>query len=393
MSEAPLSYLQSPHKKYWFDACKLIYHQDRLQDYLDGDRIMPIHIDIGIAKSCNCRCLYCYGIQQVPSPEYIPIDRLLLLVDDAKEVGIKSMAIIGDGEPTMNKGLYPMVTYAKQVGLDMSVATNGLLLDKDKIDILTSSLIWLRFNISGIDKYDYIHTTINGLHKIDKVIRYAVANKKSCTIGLQMVCIPQCFSEIVPLAKAAISWGVDYLVIKQYSDPGCSSMTPFDMRAYEQAKNDLRQAEAMSNDKTKIIVKWSAMEDTRTITMDKQWSFDRCIDLPLIFQISGNGKCYPCGYLFGDSRYCYGDITKDRLRDILRSRRYWEIIDKISKTKLTDLCKGQCRHCETNKFIDRLTKLYYERHLTLQQSLIHMCGGEDKYTDVMSHPPQHINFI
>jgi MoaA/NifB/PqqE/SkfB family radical SAM enzyme len=338
------------------------------------------------------KCIYCYGIKQKPSPAYIPLDRLKLLVDDAVACEVRSLAIIGDGEPTMNKGLYEFVEHGRSKGLDMSVATNGLLLNEEKVRRLTSSLVWLRFNISGVEKYDKIHTTYNGLHKFEKVIRWAVKHKGGCTVGLQMVLIPECFSEVIPLTKKAIEWGVDYLVIKQFSDPGEAIPSRFDMDEYDKVMDELSTAQEMSTDETKIVVKWSAIHDTREITQHKRWGFDRCIDLPFIFQISGDGGCYPCGYLFGSVDHCYGNVVHDRLRDILTSDRYWEVIGRVKKTMLETLCKGQCRHCETNRFMDRLTKEYVTEK-NLEKALINMCGSESIYKDVLTHPPKHINFV
>lgn len=385
-----LPYLQQTPKKFLFDGCKLIYHQQHLKQFLEGHRIYPLHVDMGIHKSCNIRCVYCYGVKQVPSPKYIPLDRLIMLANDAKSVGIKSLAVIGDGEPTMNKGLYEFVEHSKSIGLDMSVATNGLLLDEHKAKTLVESLVWLRFNISGVDKYDAIMGATNGLHKFKKVVEWALKHTRGCTIGLQMVLIPQCFSEVVPLATLARDMGVDYLVIKQFSDGGDGMPIHMDMKAYEQVTEDLKKAEALSNDKTSIIVKWSAIKDTKDITMEHKWGFNRCIDLPFIFQISGDGGCYPCGYMFGNAKYCYGDVTKQSLKEILDSDRYWDVVDKVAKTPLKELCQGQCRHCETNKFVDRLSKVYKG---DLTEALIKLCGSRDKYEEMMTHPPAHLNFI
>lgn len=391
MSDLP--YLQGKPPKYLFDGTKLQYHQDRLQDFLDGKRIMPLHIDMGIHKSCNIKCVYCYGVKQVKSPEFIPEDDLWDLADDAKECGIKSLAIIGDGEPTMNSGLYSFVQHAKMLELDVAVATNGLLLTPLQIEILTKSLVWLRFNISAVNKYDTIMgARPNSFRKFSKVVKYAVEHKDNCTIGLQMVAIPDCFDEIIPLAKKAIEWGVDYLVVKQFSDGGEGMPIHFDMGRYKEAEDALRIAEQMSTERTRIVAKWSAIKDSIAITNNMEWSFDRCIDLPLLFQISGNGKCYPCGYFFGNDLYCYGDLTKQRLKDILRSERYWEVIKKVAETPLAQLCRGQCRHCETNRFIDRLTKLYKNKP-NLRDALITMSNGIDNYTQMLMSPPEHINFI
>jgi MoaA/NifB/PqqE/SkfB family radical SAM enzyme len=388
-----LPYLIQEPKKYIFDGCKMLWHQDRLEAFLRGERIMPIHIDMGIHKACNIKCVYCYGVKQGKTAEYIPEDRLLLVAEDAGNYGIKSIAIIGDGEPTMNKGLYPFVQALYDNGVDCSVATNGLLLDWKKIQLLTKCCTWLRFNISGVDKYDWVMGASQGsLVKFEEVIKDAVSLGKcnGCTIGLQMVLIPDCFSEAIPLAKKAIEWGVDYLVIKQFSDGGSGMPIHIDMDKYKEVFNELVQAEAMSTKDTQIIVKWSAIKDTTTITGNKHWDFDRCIDLPFIFQISGNGNCYPCGYHFGNDKFCYGNINNERLYDVLTSTRYWKIIEEVARTPLDELCTGQCRHCESLKFLDRLNKIYRGN---LESALVEMCGGVKQYNKLMSNPPEHINFL
>ena len=387
-------YLRGVPKKYLFDGCKLLWHRDRLLDYLVGKQVMPLHIDMGIHKGCNIKCKYCYGLYQKPSTEYIPTHRLIRLAQEAKEVGVRSIAVIGDGEPTMNKGLYTFIAAAKNLLLDVSVATNGLLLNEDRIKRLTENLVWLRFNISAVSKYDEIHGTKGGLKKFNEIIKLAVkyGMKNDCTIGLQAVLIPEVFDQVVELAWAARAWQVDYLVIKQFSDPGESIPVQFDMDEYVKVKRRLEIAEDLSTTDTRIIAKWSAMKDSRNITKDKKWDFDACIDLPLIFQISGDGTCYPCGYLFGKEEFCYGNIITQNLKEILASNRYWDIIQRVKNTPLAQLCKGQCRHCETNKFVDVATKLY-EKCNSVDDTLIEMCGSAKQYQRMLLNEPLHVNFV
>jgi MoaA/NifB/PqqE/SkfB family radical SAM enzyme len=378
-------------KWYNMDGTKHLWHQDKLQDYLDGKRITPVSIDMGISKACNIKCVYCYGVKQIKNAKYIPTDRLLMVAEDAAKSGIRSISIIGDGEPSCNLGLYPFVDKLKKLNVDCAVATNGLLLDNDKIECLTQSCTWLRYNISGVKKYESIMGAPAGsFDKFERIVKYSVAHKNNCTIGLQSVLIPEGFSDIIPLAVKAKEWGVDYLVIKQFSDGGAGMPMHFDMNEYDRSVGLLKIAELMSNKKTQIIVKWGAMNDSRSITMEKNWGFDRCIDLPFIFQISGDGGCYPCGFMFGNKDYCYGNVNEERLIDILNSEKYWSIVNKVAETPLDKLCTGQCRHCESLKFIDRLKKSYKGN---LQEALAEMSGGVENYWQLINNPPSHINFL
>ena len=355
------------NKWYAFDGHKLIYHMERIYDhYRDGKRIYPLHIDIGATKACNARCSYCYGIFQEMSGEIIPRNALVALFEDAPLLGVKSLTLTGDGEPTLNPAVYEAVSKGKAGNLDIGFATNGIALTPEKLTILLKSCTWLRFNLSAVSEDAY--KTIHGVDLWERVqanIKMAVQLKKQlgakCTLGLQMVLIPEALSQVIDEARFAVANELDYFVIKQFSDPGCEEMSRFALDWYDNpdVRTTLRLASEMSNDTTKIVPKWD-MIHSKGIRR-----YDRCVDCALIFQISGNSKCYPCGFLFGDDRYCYGDLKKQTLKEILDSDRYWEIVTYMrNKFDVHKDCKGCCRHDFTNAFVWQYL-----------------------------NPPEHINFI
>ncbi len=353
--------------KYLMDGNKLIWHMDRVEKHFKhGERIAPLHIDIGVTKNCNAKCIYCYGKFQTMTKDVVPGAVLIQMFHDAPLLGVKSLAVIGDGEPTLNPALYDACEIGKMHGLDISVGTNGIALNEKKLNRLLSTCTWLRFNLSAVDEEGY--KSIHGVPEwkcVQANIKLAVELKKKlrskCTIGLQMVLMPQCLDQVIPEAKFAVANGLDYFVIKQFSDPGCDEMKPFELSWYDNISvtTVLKEAESLSNWKTKVIAKWGMMHSKG------KRAYDHCADCALLFQISGSSKCYPCGYLFGDERYCYGDLKKQTLKEILDSERYWSIIEHMRKDfDVHKDCKGCCRHDFTNAFINNYL-----------------------------NPPDHINFI
>lgn len=339
-----------PH--YQMDSNKLIWHMDRVYDhYRDGKRIYPLHVDMGVTKVCNAKCVFCYGIFQKMTGEIIPSDILLRFFQDAPKLGIKSITITGDGEPTLNPGIYDAVETGKVGGLDIGFATNGIALTSTKMAILLNSCTWLRFNLSAVENEGY--KSIHGVDcwkrvkgNIEQTVKIKKELGSECTIGLQMVLIPEALSQVYKEAQFAVETGVDYFVIKQFSDPGCDEMSRFDLDAYDEMVVELKMAEQLSNDQTKIIPKYD------TIASKGKKGYDRCVDCALLFQISGSGKCYPCGFLFGDDRYCYGDLHKQTLKEILDSDHYWDLIKHMKERfDVHKECNGSCRHDSCNSFI------------------------------------------
>ena len=327
---------------------------ERVYDhYRDGKRIAPIHIDMGATSACNSACIYCYGIHQRKNGEILNSRVFLDFMKDAPACGVKSIAIIGDGEPTLNPALYEAVKVGKQNGLDLSVGTNGIALDGKKTDTLLANCVWIRFNLSAGTRegYKLVHGKDNW-ERVSQNIREAVKIKRdkgySCTIGLQMVLVPQCINEVIPEAEFAVDAGVDYMVVKQYSDPVCDKMAQVDRGWYSdpKTKDILKQAEGMSTDNTQIIIKWGLMQ------FHDNKPYKHCVDLPLLIEISGTGKVYPCGYFFRDEKYCFGDLNKQSFKEIIESDKHWEIVRHMREEHIVGKdCHGACRHDRTNEFI------------------------------------------
>jgi radical SAM protein with 4Fe4S-binding SPASM domain len=284
--------------------------------------------------------------------EMIPAEPLIRLFKDAPKAGVKAIAIVGDGEPTLNPAFVDAVKAGSESGLDIAVATNGVRMPDPMIKELVQRLVWLRFNVSAIEEgYEVVHGKPywdRVEENIQKAVRLRNYWKSKTTIGIQMVLTKHALPYVIREAQFALDAGVDYFVIKQYSDPQCDDMHGISAEEMNSAavQDILKQAMVMSTKKTAIIAKLRAME------YGIKRPYDHCYDVPLYFQISGNGKCYPCGYLFGDDRYCYGDITKQSFGEIINSGKYWSIVKHMQEGfDVHKDCVGCCRHDSTNKFI------------------------------------------
>lgn len=349
-------------KKRMHDSTKLIYHMDRVIDYYDkSKRIAPIHIDCGITKKCNMLCSYCYAKMQDLNGAVISRDALINnLVKSAAKIGVKSLGFIGDGEPTMNPDCYDALEVGKNEGLSMAISTNGILVEtEEKQRTILDSCEWMRFNISAYteDGYRKIHSSSKRnivFENVRNIVKLKKKYNSKCDIGIQMVFDPSTMlNEVIPLSKFAIDSGVDYLVIKQCSlpDDGESGMSQFDLNMYSDEKvvDILKEAESMTTPDTDIIPKWNIME----LKGDKPYK--KCLAIPVLSEISGDGGLYPCGYFFGGKRtdMCMGNLHDNTLEEIINSERYWDIIKHLETDfEVGKGCKGQCRQDSVNMFLD-----------------------------------------
>lgn len=318
------------------DSHKLSYHMDRVKAWEAGERIAPVSVDMALTRACGAMCSFCYAMmQESQARSSITVPRALALLDDFAAIGIRSVSLVSDGESTLSNAYVPFIQHAATLGIDVGNATNGWEWEPDKIEAVLPHLTWVRFTVGAgrPDSYADImykgpeHTKV--FDRAMEHIRYAVELKRrrslSVTLGIQMVLMPSLKDEIIPFAQLGLDLGVDYAVIKHCSDDEQHTLG-IDYSQYESLHGLLKQAESMSNDRTKVIVKWDKIKDG-----DKP-SYKRFYGPQFLLQISGSGLVAPSGMFF-NARYSklhIGNYAEERFIDIWKSDRYWRAMDYLA---------------------------------------------------------------
>ncbi len=310
------------------DSHKLSYHIDRVRAWEAGERIAPVGIDMALTRACGAMCSFCYAIMQESQVRSsIKTDHVLGLADDFADIGVRSVSLVSDGESTLSKAYVPFIQRLAKLGIDVGNATNGWEWEPEKIEQVLPCLTWVRFTVAAGRPESYAQIMYKGPEHTEifdramKHIRYAVELKKrnhlNVTLGIQMVLMPQFKDEIIPFAQLGLDLGVDYAVIKHCSDDEQHTLG-IDYSKYKALYVLLTQAEAMSTEQTKIIVKWNKIRD------GNRMSYQRFYGPAFLLQISGSGLVAPSGMFF-NSRYSklhIGNFTEERFIDIWKSDRY-----------------------------------------------------------------------
>jgi len=243
--------------------------------------------------------------------------------------------LISDGEITLSKAYVPLIQHAAKLDIDVGNATNAWEWEPEKIEQVLPHLTWVRFTVAAGKPESYAKIMYKGpehTEVFDRAmshIKYAVDLKKrnnlKCTLGIQMVLMPEFKDEIIDFSQLALDLGVDYGVIKHCSDDEFGTLG-VDYEKYESMYGLLKEAEEMSNDDTKIIVKWEKIKDKG------KPSYKRFYGPQFLLQISGSGLVAPSGMFF-NARYSklhMGNFTEERFIDIFRSDRYSRIMDYLA---------------------------------------------------------------
>jgi len=365
------------------DGTKLPYHMDRVKAWLDGERVAPITVEWALSRKCTYRCKYdnyCYTEKERTQNDVITRRVAYRFLEDCAEVGVKGVPLGCDGESTCNPIIYDVIPYSVECGLDTAMSTNGYLLDDEKLHKILPYMKYIRYNVSAAEPepYGYVH----GCHpkcfnKVYNTVKRSVELKEELgldiTIGLQMVLLPQFGSQIIPMAKLGEELGVDYTVIKHCSDDRIKGIG-IDFNKYHELTPLLKQAEAMTTDKHRVVIKWSKLMSGG----EKEYKY--CYGPIFLQQVSSSGIIGPCGTFFNekDKWFNVGNIVNQRYKDIVKSDHYWDVMNRLASDDFDNKkCWSMCFQHKVNQFLWKLKQ------------------GEIKLEDVIpkEETTGHVNFI
>ena len=343
--------------KYSIDSHKLMYHVKRVNDWLDGKTIYPIYMEISPSGACNHRCVYCGLDFMGYKPKYLDPVILRERLTELGRLGLKSVMYAGEGEPFLHPDMPGIIRHTAKAGIDVGITTNGVLLDKKIADKILGSTTWIKVSINGATPETHAKIHGCGLADFGKVIEnmsYAAEARKknnyACTLGMQLVLLPENAREVTALAKLARDIGMDYLVVKPYSQHPQSRTTRYAAIKYSDYDRLADKLVKFNTYSFEVIFRKLAM---------KKWddgvkSCDRCLALPFWSYIDAGGNVWGCSIYLGDKRFLYGNIYKQTFRQIWEGGKRRRSLLYAEKKLDTSKCRVNCRMDEINKYLWKL---------------------------------------
>lgn len=350
------------------DSHKLMFHPDRVGEWMRGETVYPVYLEISPSGVCNHRCAFCAYDYVGYHAGYMDADMLIDRLHEMGRLGVRSVLYSGEGEPLLHKRIVEIVAATKASGIDAAMASNGVLLTAEKADGILPNLTWLKISIAAgtRDTYAKIHNTrVEDFDKVIENMRYAAESRRAgdhrCTLGMQILLLPDNVEEVVTLAHIAKDIGMDYLVVKPYSQHKASITTEYaDIKYSDIADGLIERVAPLASDEFEVIVRLNTM---------RKWDearrpYDHCLALPFWAHISTGGDVWGCPAFLGDERFNYGNINSETFEEIWTGTRRLESLAWVEQGLDIGECRVNCRMDEVNRYLWEL-----------------------------KHPNSHVNFI
>ncbi|MEO6597288.1 MAG: radical SAM protein [Planctomycetota bacterium] len=208
--------------------------------------LAPLSINLDLTTACNYACDHCIDWDILNSKEKHDDDQLRVSIHRMAERGLRSVILIGGGEPTLYPGFVSFVEFLKGLGLSVSVVTNGSRGDR----ILQAAPFftdgdWVRLSLdSGSnDVFQRMHHPSKKSLTLDEICSW-IPQIKAVNPALQMgfsfvitwlggsrgaVKIVENIHEMVMAAKRASDASFDYISFKPFlerQEDGAEVMDP-----------------------------------------------------------------------------------------------------------------------------------------------------------------------
>ena len=353
--------------KYGIDSHKLNYHLDRVCAWQAGKNIYPIYAEFSPSGACNHRCVYCGLDFMQYKPSFHDPEIISKRIAEMGRLGLKSIMFAGEGEPFLHPAMPQIANSTKAAGVDVAFTTNAALFTKEKCDACLKSVTWLKVSINAgtPETYAKIHgTRPDDFNRVLENMAYAAELKRkkklSCALGMQLVLLPDNVGEAATLAAKAKKIGMDYLVIKPYSQHPQSKTRIYSKVKYSGYEKLAKSLEKFNGNGFSVVFRLNTM---------KKWDeadkgYDRCLALPFWTYVDADANVWGCSMFLGDEKFRYGNLYKNTFREI------WE--GEKRKKSLAYVCKGlDASRCRVNCRMDEINRYLWK----------------------LKTPPEHVNFI
>lgn len=294
---------------------------------------LPLKLFIDVTNECNSSCIHCFNISGEAYTGELNTEEFLDLAGQISDMGICQVSISG-GEPFTRADLFMIVDRFLLRHVDVSITTNGLLIDHVISDkIAQRDIKSITISIDAIDQVNYQKIRGNGNFELLKENINYLRSVYDGELSMRMSLIKTDYN-VEEIIRFAERLGFDSLKINKTHSLGrfrnCDELLLED-EDYDLLINEFRYIS--SNTLTLELPREKYLNHGKEI---------KCTAGIQTMYISPVGEIFPCSFIGRD--FCIGSIRENTLE---------ELVIRLEKFSLEN---DHCQHCPANNPSHHITE-------------------------------------
>lgn len=338
-----------------YTKMKIFHFKDKIDSLPKAvDTILaPLQIRIKPTNVCSHGCSYCaYRTENLQlgkdmiERDYIPKEKMLEIIEDIIEMGVKSVTFSGGGDPFQYPYLLDTVKKLSHSPVKFASLTHGGRLSGELAEIFAHHATWVRISMDGWDDKSYSSYRRVGEGEFTKIVGNMRAFKKlggKCYLGVVLIVDQNNASHIYDFVKLIKGLGVNSVKLSPCivsNDAGENNA--YHLKIFNLAKAQIAKAiEELADKNFEIFDTYHTLDEK--FKKDYSW----CPYLQIVPVIGADLNIYPChDKAYNLDEGLVGSIKNQGLKDFWFSDK-----NKFFKINPSIHCNHHCVINQNNKLI------------------------------------------
>lgn len=337
-----------------YSILKIFHHPEKLKSFVSGKVSAPLYVRIKPTNTCCHNCFYCVYNPWFSSihPESnrsdsIPREKMLEVLNDLKEMGVKAVTFSGGGEPLT----YPHIIETLKIILDskiqLSMITNGQNLKGEAAELLANAN-WIRVSLDYPDAETF--SKIRGKPKElfneikENLKNFSQIKKPSCSFGVNCVVNEHNYDKLFEIAKLCKELGIDNL---RFAPTWKPEFEEYHRHLIEKAEEQIKEAKKLQDDNFSVGSTYERYFERGTGQAAR--SYKRCFYAEMVPVIAANQNVYTCHNNAYEPLARIGTIRDKSFKQMWFSPQTETFFNDFNPQLI---CNHECSNDEKNKILN-----------------------------------------